>query len=171
MRVCALDAAAGIFGLSGRFDVAVRGREVSLEAGVWFDGAAGVCVEGHGVCTLFVHALEDVDFTVFGPFGADEPESRPDAANSSRHVDYVRHEEAVVEGFFGREPSAGAAGCELLLAVDAKVGGIAQVWVYADKSLCYCGVDTGVFNEALGRVLVGEEVKGFDQVFSEVVGS
>lgn len=128
-------------------------------------------MEGHGVCTLFVHALEDVDFTIFGPFGANEPESRPDAADSSRHVDYVCHEEAVVEGFFGREPSAWATGRELLRAVDAKVGGIAQVWVYADKSLCYCGVDTGVFNEALGRVLVGEEVKGFDQVFGEVVGS
>lgn len=128
-------------------------------------------MEGHGVCALFVHALENVNFTVFGPFGTDEPESRPNAANSSRHVYYVCYEEAVVEGFFGREPSAWAAGCELLSAVNAKVGGIAQVWVYTDKSFCYCGVDAGVFNEALSRVLVGEEVKGFDQVFGEVVGS
>lgn len=171
MRVCALDAAADILGLTQRFDVAVFGREVSLEAGVWVDGAAGVGVKGHGVCTLFVDALEDIDFAVFGPFGADEPESRPDTADSSRHMDYVCHEQAVIEGFFGREACAWAAGREFLLAIDAKVGGIAHIWVYADEVLCYGGVDIGVFNEALGRVLVGEEVKGAKKVFSEVVGS
>ena len=128
-------------------------------------------MEGHGVCALLVDALEDVDLAVFGPFGADEPQSRPDTTDPSRHMDYVCHEEAVVEGFFGREASAWAAGIEFLRAVDAKVGGIAHVWVYADESLSYGGVDIGVFNEALSRVLVGEEVKGAEKVFSKVVGS
>ena len=95
-----MDAATGVFVLVGSVDVAVVGGECALEARV-LDLAASGSVEGHGVIVLIVHTLDNVNFSILGPVGAHEPEGRPHATNTARHVGYVRDEETLVPGLLG----------------------------------------------------------------------
>ena len=62
-----LDTATGILALGGVIDIAVRGLEMALEAGV-LDTAALVRVQRDAVVRAVVYSLEDIDFAVLGPF-------------------------------------------------------------------------------------------------------
>jgi len=105
-------AAADVFALVGRVDVAVGGFEVA------FLGAACVvrgCDAGVGVERVFVRGgvvdvLEDVDFAGFGPGGgaAEDPVGWPGAAYGGGHVEDIGEDEGVVEGLVAGDAGSGA---------------------------------------------------------------
>ena len=162
-----MDAAADVFVLARSIHVAVWGCEMAFEA-CRLNGTAGACVEGHGVVVLLVDTLDDVDFAVFGPIGADEPEGGPDAADAAGHVGDVGDEETFVPGLFGLDAQGGTAGLGVgddVCVVDAEEDGRGVAGVGHHGEFGGGCVEAGLeFDVAVGGVGVGEEVELREEV-------
>ena len=125
-------------------------------------------MEGHGIVVLLIDTLDDVDFAVFRPIGADEPEGWPHAADAAWHVGDVGDEETFVPGLFRLDAEGRTAGLGVgddVCVVDAEEdgGGVAGVGHHGE----FGGgrVEAGLeFDVAVCGVGVGEEVELGEEV-------
>lgn len=147
-------------------------------------------MQGNGVHDIVVDALENVDFAVVGPVGADGPEGGPDRTHSSWHVFDVCDEEAVgvgvfrvyanglaagggvVKGVIGGKVDCsprGVLGMGAILLVTGREG---NAFIDETCKASYTGILSGeVFDEAVGGIFVGEEIEGLEEVGVVVVVS
>ena len=127
-RVGVLIEAALVGILTGGVDVAVCSEQLGGEAGCLFDSAAFHGVDGEDVGCLAVDALDDVDFAILGPVGANGPagrsisigqgkigelwvviQCRPSTADTARHMGSVKHDQTTLVGLLGFNADGGAA--------------------------------------------------------------
>jgi len=140
LGVCGGNAAAGVVGLVGIVDVAVRGLDRAGEGIIVGYTAGGPGVESHGVCGLSVDAFNDVDFaasmestknpraylemvnSLFGPVWTYCPKGWP-SATAFWHVGDVKDDEAMIVSFIAGQTNAGAAVWCYVGMIDAHVDG------------------------------------------------
>lgn len=156
-----------------------------------FHGAARGGMERYGVHDIVVHAFKDVDLAVVGPVSADGPEGGPDGTDTAGHVFDICDEEAVGVGFLGvhayGRPAADGVVEGVVCAevdcshcgVDVDVLGIVILMARGERrgALLDEAGETGlaggfcidVFHEAVGGILVGEEIEGLEEVGVVVV--
>ena len=61
------------------------------------------------VCTLEIHAFDDVNLTAVGPVGPYHPEGRPDSAGGTGHVCEIDGDKTVRVGLVGCKANGVAA--------------------------------------------------------------
>lgn len=167
-----------ILALTLCIDIAIRRLQFAAKPR-FLDRASGRGMQRHFIVAVVVGAFEDVDFAADGPFSriGEEPEGGPGAADATRAVLEVEDEEAVVVGFFGRDPDAGAAGGVFCCVVDAHVdgGGGAGFVIDGDEAGFGGGGEIFVLDEAVRGIFLVPEVKFVEPVaggvaVDEIVG-
>jgi len=128
------DSAAGVGGLARSLDVAVASVEGTGEAGVG-DRATVTGVQGHLVGGTLVDALDDIDFAIVGPVGAEHPECGPGAAGASGHVSQIQDHQTLSVAVLAGQTEAVAT---------VTAGDIAVVYTHVDGA-------TGGTNQTVGR--------------------
>ena len=151
---------ATVVGVSG---VAVgSGGGRALDGTIVGDGAASGGVEGDDVGGLGVDTLDDINLTVVGPVSTDGPEGGPRTAVTAGHVVKVKDEETVGESLLGDETDGlttvgrvhgGRVGSHVDLAVND-----------ASKAGSVGGGLVDILDRSVGRIGVGEEVPGLEEV-------
>lgn len=97
---------ANIVALSCSIDIAIRGFELSRELTGVGDAATSVRMQSHVVDRLGVDAFNDIDFSIVGPIGPQQPKRWPCTTGTCGHMCEVDNEEAVVVRFFAAYPYA-----------------------------------------------------------------